>query len=533
MPRSGTSDTATEIGHLLSELSTRFINLPAKSVDGEILSALRRVGECLDLDRVLVSEFGADRQSLITRHSWASPGVEPIRTGRIVKAALPRVFAELERGRSVRIPDTRVLAEDPVSAREWEVDLDEFRRSGAIGHLSIPCAVGGEPVGGFHVVRIRGPVAWSDLLVEQLALLAQVFANALHRRETERRLRSALSRVEELRERLEGDRGDFGNEAEAEYESSEIVGNSPGIEHALAIVDQVAPTDATVLILGETGTGKELVARAVHRLSKRAERPLVRVNCAALPDSLAESELFGHEKGAFTGALNRRIGRFELAHRGTLFLDEVGDLSPELQAKILRVLQEGEFERLGSSETHTTDVRVVAATSRDLRTQVDVGRFRADLFYRLSVVPIEVPPLRNRRQDIPALAWHFIEKARSRHAGAIDDIPADTLQALVDYDWPGNVRELANVIERAAILSPGRQLVVHDPLIGAPAPKTGPPNAGLRPTHLAAIERSHILRVLDACNWRVKGPGNAAELLGLNPSTLRGRMRKLGIARPA
>lgn len=527
------SGTERAFDQLLRELSTRFINLPATSVDGEILAALRRVGECLDLDRALVSEFGADRGSLITCHSWASPGVEPIRTGRIVKAALPRVFADLERGRSVRIPDTRILAEDPTLAKEWEADLREFRRSGAIGHLSIPCAVGGEPVGGFHAVRIRGPMAWTDSLVEQLALLAQVFANALHRREAERRLRSALSRVEELRERLEGDRGDFRKEAEAEYESSEIVGNSPGIEHALAIVEQVAPTDATVLILGDTGTGKELVARAVHRLSKRTERPLVRVNCAALPDSLAESELFGHEKGAFTGALNRRIGRFELADRGTLFLDEVGDLSRELQAKLLRVLQEGEFERLGSSETRSTDVRVVAATSRDLRTQVDVGRFRADLFYRLSVVPIEIPPLRERRQDIPALVWHFIEMARSRHAGAIDDVPAETMRALVAYDWPGNIRELANVIERAAILSPGRQLVVHDPLIGAPGPKAERPHEAPRQTNLAAIERSHILRVLDECDWRVKGPGNAAELLGLNPSTLRGRMRKLGIARPA
>jgi transcriptional regulator with GAF, ATPase, and Fis domain len=367
--------------------------------------------------------------------------------------------------------------------------------------------------------------------VDELALLAQVIGNAIHRSDTEHRLRAALDRVEELRSRLEDENSYLRAEVEAEYESSGIIGSSQAIEHAMLIVDQVAPTDARVLILGETGAGKELFARAVHARSKRSDRPLIRVNCAALPASLAESELFGHEKGAFTGALNRRIGRLELADRGTLFLDEVGDLSLELQAKLLRVLQEGEFERLGSSESRSTDVRVIAATSRDLAADVASGAFRADLFYRLRVVPIEIPPLRDRREDIPALVWNFVEKARARHSEPSMQIAAATMESLVAYDWPGNVRELENVIERAVILSPGTELVVIDPLIDT---RARPPSRSEAPTldDIAEADRSHILRVLEACGWKVKGPGHAAERLGLHPSTLRGRMRKLGIERP-
>jgi transcriptional regulator with GAF, ATPase, and Fis domain len=297
------------------------------------------------------------------------------------------------------------------------------------------------------------------------------------------------------------------------------------------VSEKVAPTDVTVLILGETGTGKELIARAIHAASKRADHPLIKVNCAALPASLAESELFGHEKGAFTGAVSQRIGRFELADGGTIFLDEVGDLSLEVQAKLLRVLQDGEFERLGSAKTLRTNARILAATSRDLEGDVDKGRFRTDLYYRLRVVPLKVPPLRERRNDIPLLVWHFIERARVKHQRMIRDVPSKTMEALVAYDWPGNVRELENVIERAVVLSAGEQLDVIDNVIATRSLSIGSsPAADV--ADLSAIERTHITAVLEQCGWKVKGAGNAAERLGLNPSTLRGRMTKLGIKRP-
>ncbi|MDB4304216.1 sigma 54-interacting transcriptional regulator, partial [Desulfosarcina sp.] len=315
------------------------------------------------------------------------------------------------------------------------------------------------------------------------------------------------------------------------YGFERIIGTSAAIEGVHHIVEQVAPTDATVLIQGETGTGKELVARAIHKKSTRCERPLIKVNCAALPSSLAESELFGHEKGAFTGAVDQRIGRFELANGGTIFLDEVGDLPLDIQAKLLRVLQEGEFERLGSAEMRSTDVRVLAATGRDLEEAIEAGSFRADLFYRLRVVPIEMPALRKRPEDIPALVWYLIEKTRAKHGKIIRDVPAKVMGDLLAYDWPGNVREMENVIERAIILSTGPVLILPDTLVGN---KASIPEAGAadHTKDLAAVERAHIIDVLDKCGWKVKGPGNAAENLGLNPSTLRGRMRKLRIERP-
>ena len=311
----------------------------------------------------------------------------------------------------------------------------------------------------------------------------------------------------------------------------DIVGESLVLRQALFQAEQVAPTDAAVLLLGETGTGKELFAKAVHARSQRRHRALVKVNCAALPSTLIESELFGHEKGAFTGAICRKIGRFELADQGTLFLDEVGELPLPLQAKLLRVLQEGEFERVGSSATHKLDVRVIAASNRDLAAAAREASFRPDLYYRLGVFPIQVPPLRARKADIPLLVWHILG-----HLGAlgkkIHEIPAPTMDRLVRYDWPGNVRELRNVIERAAILSPGSTLLVEEL---ANLARTSAPMTAASPVAwtLAEVERAHILRVLEVCAWRVRGLGNAAEQLGLNASTLYSRMKKLGIHRTA
>jgi len=309
------------------------------------------------------------------------------------------------------------------------------------------------------------------------------------------------------------------------------VGESPALKTALDLVSVVAPTDSSVLILGETGTGKELIARAIHRLSSRRERAFVKLNCAAIPLGLLESELFGHERGAFTGAIAQKTGRFELAHKGTLFLDEVGDIPLELQAKLLRVLQEQEFERLGSNRTHKVDVRLIAATHRDLAAMVRQTTFREDLYYRLKVFPINVPPLRQRTEDIPKLVSHFTGLYARRMNKRIDDIPTGTIDALVRYSWPGNVRELQNFIERAVILSP------HT-VLRAPISELEPSNAHMRSnvsmpmTGLAEVERDHILRALEASNWTVGGRNGAAARLGMQRTTLVYRMRKLRISRP-
>ena len=317
--------------------------------------------------------------------------------------------------------------------------------------------------------------------------------------------------------------------AEGRGAGDSMVGDSPALRRVLDQIAQVAPTDSTVLIQGETGTGKELVARAIHDSSARRERPLVRINCAALPRELVESELFGHEKGAFTGALQQRRGRFELADGGSLFLDEVGELPLEAQAKLLRVLQEREFERVGGARTLRTDVRVIAATNRDVQAQVDAGRFRADLFYRLNVFPIAVPSLRERRSDIAPLLRHFAAKAARKLGRPLEGIAPQFIERATTYDWPGNVRELENLVERAMIMCNGALLDGSDlfaPSRGAAAPDAAPPP--VEPT-LEDIERAHIRRVLERTRWVVEGETGAARVLGLNPSTLRGRMRKLGI----
>jgi PAS domain S-box-containing protein len=303
----------------------------------------------------------------------------------------------------------------------------------------------------------------------------------------------------------------------------EVVGQSQAILQVLRKVEQVAFTDAAVLLLGETGTGKELIARAIHRNSKRKARPMVNVNCAALPASLVENELFGRERGAYTGALTREVGRFELADRSTIFLDEIGELPLELQAKLLRVLQEGEFERLGSSKTIHVDVRLIAATSRNLEAAVREGKFREDLYYRLNVFPIRVPPLRERREDIPMLAWHFLRELGGRMGRDVEAVRATTMKAFQNYSWPGNVRELRNVIERNLIIHPGQVFEAELP--------EGVYAASLAGTTIEEVERNHISRELERSSWRVRGLGGAAETLGLKPTTLEARMKKLGIVR--
>jgi formate hydrogenlyase transcriptional activator len=308
----------------------------------------------------------------------------------------------------------------------------------------------------------------------------------------------------------------------------QVIGNSPALELVLEQVERVASTDSTVLIQGETGTGKELIARAIHNISARCGRSFVKLNCAAIPLDLLESELFGHEKGAFTGAIAQKVGRFEMADKGTLFLDEVGDIPLALQPKLLRVLQEQEFERLGSTRTHQVDVRLVAATNRDLAKMVKRGEFRIDLYYRLNVFPVTLPPLRERREDIPDLVAHFVDIYSRRMDKQIDEIPAETLSALSSYPWPGNIRELQNIIERAVILS-------NDGVLPNPLPKAEAQDAIMPPTAttLRDTERTLILSTLESVGWVIGGPKGAAAKLGLKRTTLIHKMQKLGISRPS
>jgi len=323
------------------------------------------------------------------------------------------------------------------------------------------------------------------------------------------------------------ERSGNGDRHSNERRFEQIIGNSAALESVLEQVQRVAPTDATVLVQGETGTGKELIALAIHNLSSRCGRAFVKLNCAAIPLDLLESELFGHEKGAFTGAIAQKLGRFELADKGTLFLDEVGDIPAALQPKLLRVLQEQEFERLGSAHTHHVDVRLVAATNRELGEMVRRSEFRIDLYYRLNVFPIRLPPLRERREDIPTLVTHCIEKFSRRIGKRIEHIPADTLSALSTYDWPGNIRELQNLIERAVILS-------NDGVLPNPVPPPGSHDAIAAPaaTTFKASERILILNTLAAVGWVIGGSKGAAARLGLNRTTLINKMKKLGISRP-
>jgi formate hydrogenlyase transcriptional activator len=394
--------------------------------------------------------------------------------------------------------------------------IDEGLRSSYI----VPLVTANQTLGTLSFASLREGAFTQedvDLLAQVASQIAIAIENALAYRE-----------IAELKNKLAEEKLYLEEEIRTEHNFEEVVGESPALMRALSQVETVAPTDSTVLLLGETGTGKEVLARALHNLSRRHERTFVKVNCAAIPTGLLESELFGHEKGAFTGAITQKVGRFELAHGGTLFLDEVGDIPLELQPKLLRVLQEKEFERLGSNRTIKVDVRLVAATNRDLAQMVEEHLFRSDLYYRLNVFPIRVPPLRERAEDIPLLVRYFVQKYARRMDKRIETVPGEKMEALLRYHWPGNVRELENLIERAVILSPG--LALQIPLSELQS-QTEPGSEAL--TTLVAAEREHILRALRETNWVVGGPRGAAARLGMKRTTLQSRMRKLGIARHA
>jgi PAS domain S-box-containing protein len=357
----------------------------------------------------------------------------------------------------------------------------------------------------------------------------QLTQEIAERRKAEASLQNAYAEIKRLKDRLQAENIYLQKEVAQEHNFDEIIGQSDALSRVFLRIKQVAPMDATVLLLGETGTGKGLVARAIHGGSSRKSRPMITVNCSALPANLIESELFGREKGAFTGASARQIGRFELADGGTIFLDEIGEMPLDLQTKLLRVIQDGEFERLGGPRTIKVDVRIIAASNRGLEEEIRNGRFREDLYYRLNVFPIKLPPLRTRVEDIPPLVGHFLAKFNKKVGKRIEVVSKSTLDTLKDYHWPGNVRELESVIERAVITSQGRELEVLDRFDTF---RKGEDEAAQEGKPLAEMARDHILQVLRNTGWKIEGKGGAAAILGLNPSTLRARMRKYGIHRP-
>ncbi|HSY30815.1 MAG TPA: sigma 54-interacting transcriptional regulator [Verrucomicrobiae bacterium] len=417
-----------------------------------------------------------------------------------------------------------------------------LRKDGIQTICCIPLVTQGRTFGTLNVASRRleaFPDREISLLQQVGAQIAIAVENAL-----------AFKEIDALKDKLAEEKLYLEEEIRSEFNFEEIIGDAPSLKRALSQVEVVAPTDTAALILGETGTGKELIARAIHNLSPRRERTFVKINCAAIPSGLLESELFGHERGAFTGALNQKIGRFELADHGTLFLDEVGDLPMELQPKLLRVLQEHEFERLGSNRTIKVDVRVVAATNQDLAKQVADRTFRSDLYYRLNVFPIQIPALRERREDVPLLVRYFVQKFSRRLNKVVEYVPAEAMIALANYSWPGNVRELENFIERAVLLSPGKELRIpisellnepESPSTMISSPRTTTTHDGNSSKEAAApasistleqAEREHILRALQQTQWRIGGPKGAAALLDMKRTTLQARMRKLNIRRP-
>jgi transcriptional regulator with GAF, ATPase, and Fis domain len=502
---------------LIADLSAQFVNLDSDLIDGAIQDAQRRIVEALDLDRSSLFQFSEDEAELVFTHYWSRPGfpAPPLTTH--PTTLFPWATGRILKGEMICFSSVTELPPDVA-------DRENMMRIGTKSNVTVPLIVSGRVVGALAFGAMRAERPWPADVLNRLCLVGQVFANALARKLTETELRRVLAENARLRDRLTSENAYLRNEAKTRRGSREISGENPVMRQVQEQIEQVAPTGATVLLLGETGTGKELIASAIHDRSPRAGRPMVRVNCAAIPESLIESELFGREKGAYTGATTRQIGRFEVAEDSTIFLDEVGELPAEVQVKLLRVLQERQIERLGSSRPIDISVRVIAATNRDLELAIAEGKFREDLYYRLNVFPINVPPLRERPEDIPTLAWSFVQEFSKALGKRIESIPKEQIVVLQRYPWPGNVRELRNVIERAVIVSTGPRLVVEPPRTRLGAPR--------RSVRLAEVERDHIRAVLEKAGWRVRGHGGAAELLGLKPSTLEGRMTKLEIRRP-
>jgi len=515
--RNPTSSTAAqlEFERLVAELLVDFINVTPGRVEEMIQVTLRRVGETLDLDRCIFARFSPDGQ-LTHPATWERNGISPVPIPTLPAERFPWAFQTVLAG--------EIVCYSSLNDVPNPIDRESCQRLGSRSSVAVPLSVNGQIVGVVSFNLVGRERQWRPDEVHRLRVLATAFANVLARQQSDEALQQTLAEVERLGNQLNAENMYLRREVRDRVGTGLIVGKSPAILRVLDQIQQVADTDSTVLLLGETGTGKELLAMQIHELSSRRARPLVRVNCAAMPATLIESELFGREKGAFTGALSRQVGRFELADHSTIFLDEIGDLPPDVQVKLLRVLEERQIERLGSPKPIHVDVRIIAATHRNLAQRIAEGSFRDDLFYRLNVFPIEVPPLRERVEDIPLLVWRFVEEFSKTFGKRIEAISKDSMSALQQYSWPGNIREVRNVVERAMIVASGKRLSLPLPTVTAGSPVK-------RPVKLADLEKEHIRAVLEATGWRIRGVGGAAERLGLKATTLETRMAKLGLKR--
>ena len=536
--------TSVQLGAhgLIADIAERLVAVDPDAIDDTIVKSLRQVADVLHLDRAIVWQQAARKTSAVATH-WIEQR-QPAAPEPLPMAAVPFITSKLEAGEPTWF--TRLDEVLDQAARET------FARYGFRSAALVPMVLTGATDG------LRGALAfgsttsareWTAATIDQLRVVSGVVSQALARKANLQALQQSLGEIDRLRERLPepevhdrpgvevvqasrlrdqlvGKNLHLPPEIPAPLGDRPIVGRSPALAHVLEQLRQVAGTSSTVLLRGETGTGKELLAIHLHELSTRRMHGMVRVNCSAIPSTLLESELFGRERGAFTGALARQIGRFELADHSTIFLDEIGDLPADVQVKLLRVLEERQIERLGNPKGIKVDVRIVAATHRNLEERITNETFREDLFYRLNVFPIQVPPLRERAEDIPLLVWRFVVEFGKSFGKRIDAIPRDNMTALQEYAWPGNIRELRNVVERAMIVATGTTLTIP---LTPPSPSG---SAGERNVRMADMEREHVRRVLESSHWRVRGSGGAAERLGLRPTTLETRMARLGLIRP-
>jgi transcriptional regulator with GAF, ATPase, and Fis domain len=508
-----------EFERLVAGLSSEFTNLPFEQIDDAIADGLRQICELVAVDRGTFYEIGR-AGVLVDPVSWTAPKLPPLDARGIARRRFPWSTTRIQAGEVVAFSSTAEIPD--------RTDRSHYQEIGILSAVVVPLRVEGS-VGGavaFHAVRAER--TWSAEVVRRLTDVAGVFAEVLARRrraETVCAAAAGLEQPEDHRQVEPLESENLRQEVRERLGLPRLVGKSAAMRRVLQEIEQVAATGSTVLLLGETGTGKELFASQIHARGPRRGRAMVRVNCAAIPATLMESELFGRERGAYTGADARQIGRFELAHKSTIFLDEIGDLPPDVQVKLLRVLEERQFERLGNPRSIAIDTRIIAATHRKLDQRIAEGTFREDLFYRLNVFPIYVPPLRERVEDIPLLVWRFVEELSTAFGKRVESIDDDNLAALQQYSWPGNIRELRNVVERAMILSNSSRLSIPMPLSTS--------SSARRSSKLVDVEREHIRDVLESTAWRIRGAGGAAERLGLKPTTLETRMVKLGLKRLA
>ncbi len=517
--------------HLLSKTSAKYINVSIDKMEGMVRDDFGRLAGLLGCDSCNFHMFDQEKQDWLTlfdsfeknfmwtRHKKYARQLRELREQPDFAQKMQYMFEKWERGKYAMYPC-------PVRSSNEATLMGNFASAHGINSfLSVPIFAAGSGVGAIIVATHERTCIWTDRIIPMVRLFGEILANALLRKRSEESLRKALSEVKQLKDQIEADYAYLTEEINIEHGFPEVIGNSQALRRILVKVKQVAPTNATVLLLGETGTGKGVIAMAIHNESPRSHRPLIQVNCAALAPTLIESELFGHEKGAFTGATTRKAGRFEIANRTTLFLDEIGELPVDLQAKLLRVLHDGEFERLGGTTTLKTDVRVIAATNKDLQREVDKGNFRNDLWYRLSVFPIRVPPLRERVDDMTLLVNFFVKKYAKEFGKQFNKIPQKTLRAFQNYHWPGNIRELENSIERAVIACPAGDLRLEIPA------SANPKSLFAEKRKYQEFERKYLLDCLEKAGWKVEGPFGAASIAGLKPSTFRLHMKKFGIRR--